>query len=80
MLADEREIAREAAIKAGKPEQVVDKIVAGKMEKYYSEHCLLEQPYVKNPDVTVGELVTDAISRIGENIQVRRFSRFVLGE
>ncbi|ANM28572.1 elongation factor Ts [Acidobacteria bacterium Mor1] len=80
MLAEEREIARDAAIKAGKPEKVVDKIVEGKMEKYYSEHCLLEQPYVKDPDVTVGQLVTDAIARIGENIQVRRFSRFVLGE
>jgi elongation factor Ts len=80
LLADEREIAREQAIKAGKPEKIVEKIVDGKMEKYYSEACLLEQPYVKDPDKTVGQLVTDAVAKIGENIQVRRFARFVLGD
>jgi elongation factor Ts len=80
MLADEREIAREQAIKAGKPENIVDKIVSGKMEKWYSEHCLLEQAFVKNEDLTVGQLLTEAIARIGENIQVRRFTRYVLGE
>ncbi len=50
------------------------------MEKFYAEHCLLEQPYVKEPEKTVGQLITDAVSRIGENIQVRRFVRYVLGE
>ncbi|MCP3979069.1 MAG: translation elongation factor Ts [bacterium] len=79
-LEDEREIARDQALKAGKPENIVEKIVAGKMEKYYSEHCLLEQPYVKDPDRTVNQLLTDAVSKIGENIQIRRFARFVLGE
>ncbi len=80
ILAEEREIARDQALASGKPENVVDKIVTGKMEKFYQEHCLLEQPFVKNPDVTVGQLITDAIARIGENIQVRRFCRYMLGE
>jgi len=80
MLAVEREIARDQALKAGKPEKVVDKIVEGKVEKYYAENCLLEQPYVKDPDRTVGQLITDAVAKIGENIQMRRFVRYVLGE
>jgi elongation factor Ts len=80
MLEDEREIAWEQASKAGKPENVIEKIVAGKMEKFYAENCLLEQPYVREPEKTVGQLITDAVSRIGENIQVRRFVRYVLGE
>jgi elongation factor Ts len=79
-LAGEREIARDQALKAGKPENVVDKIVEGKIEKYYAENCLLEQPYVKDPDKTVGQLITDAVAKIGENIQMRRFVRYVLGE
>lgn len=80
VLAEEREIAREQALKSGKPEKVVDKIVEGKIEKFYAEHVLLEQPYVRDPDKTVGQLLTDAVAKIGENIQIRRFSRFVLGE
>ena len=80
VLAEEREIAREQALKSGKPDNIVDKIVEGKLEKFYKEHCLLEQPYVKDPDKTVGQLLTEAVSRIGENIQVTRFVRFVLGE
>lgn len=79
-LAEEREIARAQALKAGKPENIVDKIVEGKIEKYYAENSLLEQPFVKNPDVTVGQLLTDAVARIGENIKVRRYTRYVLGE
>ena len=79
-LATEREIARDQALTAGKPEKVMDRIVEGKIEKYYAEHCLLEQPYVKDPDRTVGQLITDAVSKIGENIQLRRFVRYVLGE
>lgn len=79
-LAEEREIARAQAIKAGKPENIVDKIVEGKIEKYCAENTLLDQPFVKNPDVTVGQLITDSISRIGENIKVRRYTRYVLGE
>lgn len=80
ILADEREIARDQALKSGKPAQIVDKIVEGKMEKFYAENCLLEQPFVKDPDKTVGQLVGESVGRIGENIQVRRFARFVLGE
>jgi elongation factor Ts len=79
-LADEREIAQDQAAKTGKPPQVIEKIVEGKIEKFYAENCLLEQPFVKDPDKTVGQLVTGAVSRIGENIQVRRFARFLLGE
>ena len=79
-LADEREIAKDQALKSGKPEKIVDKIIEGKIEKWYSENVLLEQPYVKDPDKTVRQLVTEAVNRIGENIQVRRFARFVLGD
>jgi elongation factor Ts len=80
VLAEEREIARDQALKSGKPENVVDKIVVGKMDKFFAETVLLEQPYVKDPDKTVGQLIAEAVGRIGENIQVRRFARFVLGE
>jgi len=80
ILAEEREIARDQALKQGKPEKIVDKIVEGKIEKYYSENCLLEQPYVREPEKSVGQMVADAVSKIGENIQVRRCVRFVLGE
>ena len=80
LLQDEREIARDQALQSGKPEKIVDRIVEGKLEKFFGEACLLEQPYVKDPDKTVGQLITDAVAKIGENIQVRRFVRFVLGE
>jgi len=80
ILDEEREIARAQALKSGKPEKVVDRIVEGKLEKFYAENCLLEQPWVKDPDQSVGQLINDAIARIGENIQCRRFARFVLGE
>ena len=79
-LGEEREIARDQALRAGKPEAIVEKIVAGKMEKFYSLHCLLEQPYVKDPDKTVSELLHEAVGRIGENMQIKRFTRYVLGE
>lgn len=79
-LAEEREIAREQALKSGKPEKVVDKIVDGKIEKFYSEQVLLEQPFVRDPEKTVAQLITDAVAKIGENIQLRRFARFVLGD
>jgi elongation factor Ts len=64
----------------GKPADMVDKIVAGQVSKYFAERCLLEQPFVKNPDQTVGEFVKDHAARLGENLVVRRFSRLVLGE
>jgi elongation factor Ts len=80
VLERERAIYREQAAASGKPANVVEKIAEGKMEKFYSEACLLEQPFVKNPDQSVGQLVTEAVAKIGENIQVRRFVRFKLGE
>jgi elongation factor Ts len=80
VLESERAIFREQALATGKPAAVVEKIVVGKMEKYYGEAVLLEQPFVKDPDHTVGQMIAERIGRIGENIQVRRFSRFKLGE
>jgi elongation factor Ts len=79
-LERERAIFRDQAIASGKPANIVDKIVEGKMEKYFSEFVLLEQPFVKNPDLTVGQLVSETVAKIGENVQVRRFTRFKLGE
>ncbi len=76
----EREIYREQALAAGKPEKIVDRIVDGKIGKFYSEAVLLEQPYVKDTDKTVGEMIAGKIGTMGENIVVRRFSRFLLGE
>lgn len=64
---------------AGKPEAVADKIVEGKLNKYFEQYCLLEQPFIKDPDITVGKLVTNAVGKLGENIVVRRFSRMELG-
>jgi elongation factor Ts len=80
VLDRERAIFQEQALASGKPANVVEKIVTGKMEKYYSEFVLLEQPFVKNPDQTVGQLIAEKVGKIGENIQVRRFVRFKLGE
>jgi elongation factor Ts len=79
-LERERAIFRDQALASGKPANIVDRIVDGKMEKYFSEFVLLEQPFVKDPDKSVGQLITEKIARIGENIQVRRFARFKLGE
>jgi len=76
----ERSIYRAQAASSGKPPAVLEKIVDGKVEKFFSDVCLLEQPFIKEPQRTVGQLVTDAIAKIGENIVVRRFARFQLGE
>jgi elongation factor Ts len=80
MLAKEREIYREQAKATGKPEQVIDRIVNGKMEKFYEENCLYEQHYIKDESVTIGEMINHAIANLGENITVRRFVRFKVGE
>ncbi|MEM6453957.1 MAG: translation elongation factor Ts [Acidobacteriota bacterium] len=80
VIESERKIFREQAIESGKPEKIVDRIVEGKIEKFYSEAVLLEQPFVKDPDKTVGQLLTEKVAKIGENIQVRRFTRYKLGE
>ncbi|MGI6606251.1 MAG: translation elongation factor Ts [Peptococcia bacterium] len=79
-LAKEKEILTAQALNEGKPEKVVEKMVAGRIEKYYKEVCLLEQPYVKDPETTVQDLIVEQISKIGENIQVRRFVRYEVGE
>ena len=79
-LAKEREILKAQVINEGKPEAMADKIVDGKIKKYYKDVCLLEQDFVKNPDVTVKQLVDSAIAKIGEKISVRRFVRYVMGE
>lgn len=75
----ERAIYKESA-PADKPAAVIEKIVDGKLEKFYQQVCLLEQPFVKDPDIRVRDLITKKISTIGENIQVRRFVRYVLGD
>lgn len=80
LLEREKEIYRNQALQSGKPANVVDKIVEGKLEKFYHEACLLEQPFIKNADESVEQLVTAVIAKLGENIVVRRFSRYQLGE
>ncbi len=80
ILERERAIYVEQAKASGKPEAVIQKMVDGKMEKFYAETVLLEQPFIKNTDLTVGQMVAEKVGKIGENIQVRRFSRFRLGE
>jgi elongation factor Ts len=77
VLEKEKEIYKEQI--KGKPKEVVEKIVAGKLAKYYEETCLLEQPFVKNPEIKVQDLLAEAVAKMGENIKVRRFARFVLG-
>ena len=79
-LDKEKEIYRQQALETGKPEKVVEKIVDGKIERFYSEVCLLEQSFIKEPDKKVSTVVNDAIARLGENIQIRRFARYHLGE
>lgn len=80
VLRREREVYRDQALATGKPANVVEKIVDGKMEKFYAEAVLLEQPFVKNPDVTIRQMITEKVAQLGENIVVRRFARFKLGE
>ncbi len=80
IIETEKEIYRKQALNEGKPESVAEKIADGKLKKYYEENCLLDQPYIKDNDKTVGDLVREAILKIGENIVIRRFVRFVLGE
>jgi len=80
MLEKEKEIYATQARASGKPENVLGKIVEGKLKKFYSEACLLEQPFVKNPDITVQDLLNELIAKTGENIVIRRFVRFQLGE
>ena len=64
----------------GKPENVIDKIVEGKLKKFYTDNCLMNQPYVKDPDLTISDLLTELIGKIGENITIKRFVRYQIGE
>jgi elongation factor Ts len=80
VLERERAIYREQAVESGKPANVVDRIVEGKIEKFFAESVLMEQPFIKDPDMTVQQLVTAVIAKLGENIQIRRFARFKVGE
>jgi elongation factor Ts len=80
ILDRERDIFKEQAKQTGKPEAVIEKIVAGKMEKFYEENCLYEQHFIKDEGVTVRELVNQVIAKLGENIAIRRYSRFKVGE
>jgi elongation factor Ts len=79
-LESEREIYRKQAVQSGKPEKVIERIIEGQVERFYKDVCLLEQPFIKQSDRTVDEIVKEAIVRFGVNVAVRRFARFELGE
>ena len=79
-LDKEKAILRAQALNEGKPEKIVDKMVIGRVEKYYKDVCLMEQPFVKNPDVTVKQMLNEQVAKIGEKISIRRFARYELGE
>jgi elongation factor Ts len=76
----EREIYRGQALEAGKPEKMIDKIVEGKLSKFFKDNCLMDQPYVKNPEISIADYLNQLIAKIGENITVKRFVRFQVGE
>jgi elongation factor Ts len=80
MVAKEMEIYRAQAKETGKPENMLEKIAEGKLQKFYKESCLMNQAYVRNPEITVADLLNEQIAKIGENITIRRFCRFQLGE
>jgi len=80
VVTHEKDVLKAQALEEGKPEKVIDKMVEGRLEKFYKERCLLEQPFIKDPDKTVQELIHEHVARIGENINVRRFARYELGQ
>ena len=80
VLDKEREIQRARALAEGKPEKIVDRIVDGRMAKFYADNCLLEQAYIRDDSVTIGALLKERIAKVGENISIRRFVRFEMGE
>lgn len=80
VLEKEKEILRAQALNEGKPEKIVEKMVAGRINKFYQEVCLLEQPYIRDTEIKVRDLIIEQISKIGENIRVRRFTRYEVGE
>ncbi len=80
VIEHEKEVLKAQALEEGKPEKVLEKMVEGRIDKFYKEKCLLEQSFIKDPDKTIEQLVHEAIARIGENISIRRFSRYEVGE
>ena len=76
----EKEVYREQALEMGKPEKMIDKIVEGKLNKFYKESCLMNQPYVRDPNIIISDLLNEVIAKIGENIKISRFARFQIGE
>ncbi|ABW66285.1 translation elongation factor Ts [Desulfosudis oleivorans] len=80
LLERERQVYRAQVLEMGKPENMVDKIVDGKIKKFFKESCLIEQQYVKNPDITIGDYLNETVAKIGESIRIKRFARFALGE
>ena len=76
----ERAVVKAQALESGKPEKVVEKIVEGRMEKFYAESCLLEQPFVKNPDISINDYLSQTVAKLGEKISIRRFTRYQMGE
>ena len=80
LIVKEKEIYRDQALKSGKPDNIVDKMIEGRLNKFYQENVLLEQNFVKDPDKLISDLLSDTISKLGENIEIKRFSRFQLGE
>ena len=80
VLEKEKQILRQQAINEGKPEKIVDKMVEGRIEKFYKETCLLEQPYIRDPEKSIQQVLTETIAKIGENISIRRFVRYEMGE
>lgn len=79
MLDRERNILEQQAVESGKPANIVDKIVTGRMDKFYAENCLLEQQFVKNPDLTIQDVLNELVAKLGENISIKRVSRFQIG-
>lgn len=80
VIEHEREVLRAQALNEGKPANIVEKMIVGRIEKYYKEICLMEQPFIKDPDQTITQLINGKIAKIGEKISIRRFSRYQLGE
>ena len=80
VLEKEKDIYKSQALAEGKPEKIIDRIILGKLKKYYEDACLLEQKFVKDPDISVGTLVNNMIAKSGENIVIKRFARFQLGD
>ncbi|MBB6216508.1 elongation factor Ts [Anaerosolibacter carboniphilus] len=80
VIQKEREILRAQALNEGKPEKIVDKMVEGRIDKFFKEVCLLEQPFIRDPEITIQDLLNQKIAKIGENLSIRRFVRFEVGE